>query len=445
MINFSEITKRAVAKREEAAAVGRQMDEEFNPSPESRFLIHAIEGTNTFLTGQAGTGKSTLLKRFLEAPQVRGKVVAVTAPTGIAALNVGGTTVHRWSGMMLGPGDGETNEAAADRLATGPTYDRARKRVRDTDVLVIDEVSMLSGQHFGFLDLWLRRLRGQDAPFGGIQVVALGDFLQLPPVRIDMGKPYDWAFRAPEWEAADFKRIKLTQVRRQDEPVFVQALSGFRIGSMTMRDAEALKSRVIMFPAAHIPRLFTHNAQVDKWNAYRLSELETPEVLFTAETSGLPQALEFFTKNLLTPSRLLLKVGCWVMFTANDNQAGFFNGQQGRVVEIREQKGIVVVEAVGGRVYEVERKEWAWNEGEVQFIQFPLRLAYALTIHKAQGMTLDAAYVDIRAAREPGQAYVALSRVRTLAGLHLKEWPKGWFVSDEAIEFEKATEEGGAR
>lgn len=435
-INF---TQRFEAAKAKAAAESEAMDLDVDVSPENRFLVHAIAGGNVFLTGMAGTGKSTLLRRFLEAPQVRGRTIAVTAPTGIAALNVGGTTVHRWSGMMLGPGDGETDQQAFERLASGPAFDRARRRVRDTDILVIDEVSMLAGRHLSFLDYWLRQIRGHEAAFGGLQVVTLGDFLQLPPVRIDMSKPYDWAFRAPSWDEAEFKVIKLTQVRRQDEPGFVRALGGFRCGSMTYDDAMLLKSRVALFPAANIPRLFTHNAQVDKWNAYRLSELETAEVLLEAETEGIPMALEFLTKNLLTPARLILKPGCWVMFTANNAEAGFFNGQQGKVQEIRGED-TVVVEASNGQVYEVERKDWIWNGGEARFSQFPLRLAYALTIHKAQGMTLDSAYVDIRAAREPGQAYVALSRVRTLAGLHLKEWPKGWFVSDEAIEFEKGKE-----
>ena len=221
--------------------------------------------------------------------------------------------------------------------------------------------------------------------------------------------------------------------------MFVGALGGFRMGSMTMRDAEALKARVVLFPKANIPRLFTHNAQVDKWNAYRLDSLEAEARVYQAETIGTPQMIEFFTKNLLTPARLELKVGAAVMFTANDATEGFFNGQQGTVVELKD--GEVKVEAAGdGRIYEVGRREWSFQDGDATFSQFPLRLAYALTIHKAQGMTLDCAYVDIRAAREPGQAYVALSRVRTLAGLHLKEWPKGWFVSDEAIEFERRAE-----
>ena len=430
---------KTMAARERAVRENEAADQAFNPTPEDRFMSWALSGGNVFLTGQAGTGKSTLLRKYLEEATKKGKRVAITAPTGIAALNIGGTTVHRWCGMMLGPQNGESVEAAVLRLRDGHGYHRAVHRVQGADVLVIDEVSMLSGSHMDFLDRWLRELRGNQEPYGGIQLICLGDFLQLPPVRIDQTQPYDWAFRAPGWERADFKSIRLTKVRRQDEPVFVGALGGFRMGSMTMRDAEALKARVVLFPKANIPRLFTHNAQVDKWNAYRLDSLEAEARVYQAETIGTPQMIEFFTKNLLTPARLELKVGAAVMFTANDATEGFFNGQQGTVVELKD--GEVKVEAAGdGRIYEVGRREWSFQDGDATVSQFPLRLAYALTIHKAQGMTLDCAYVDIRAAREPGQAYVALSRVRTLAGLHLKEWPKGWFVSDEAIEFERRAE-----
>jgi ATP-dependent DNA helicase PIF1 len=437
-VDFAKLKERHLEARARVAAQNEAMDKDFNPTPEDRFMAHALAGGNVFLTGQAGTGKSTLLKRYLEEAVKLGKRVAVTAPTGIAALNIGGTTVHRWSGMMLGPQNGETIEQAVARLRDGHGFFKAQIRVGAADVLVIDEVSMLSGGHMDFLDRWLRELRGVSGePFGGIQLIALGDFLQLPPVRIDMSQPYDWSFRAPAWERADFKAIRLTTVRRQDEPLFVGALGGFRLGSMTMRDAELLKARVVLFPKANIPRLFTHNAQVDKWNAYRLDALEGQERAYKADTCGVSQSLEFYTKNLLTPSLLVLKPGAAVMFTANDATEGFFNGQQGVVVEMADNR--IAVEA-NGRRYDVERREWTWQDGEVSFSQFPLRLAYALTIHKAQGMTLDSAYVDIRAAREPGQAYVALSRVRTLAGLHLKEWPKGWFVSDEAIEFERRAE-----
>jgi ATP-dependent exoDNAse (exonuclease V) alpha subunit len=196
-----------------------------------------------------------------------------------------------------------------------------------------------------------------------------------------------------------------------------------------------------------MPRLFTHNVQVDKWNAFQLSELPGEESILGAEQTGPEHQREFLTKNLLTPATLLLKPGAMVMFTVNKNESGkrdplFVNGQMG-VVE-RVDAGDVPLERdrvwvkTHGDVVAVERFTWRYDSNDPEaatFVQFPLRLAWAMTIHKSQGLTLNSAYLDIRAAREPGQAYVAVSRVRTLAGLQFKEWFRGVHVSPEAIEF----------
>ena len=176
--------------------------DDFDPTPEDRFMVWATSFGNVFLTGQAGTGKSTLLREFLS--RVEGvRDVAITAPTGIAALNVGGTTVHRWCGMQLGPQDGEDFLQAAERLESHPAVHGARKRVRATEVLVVDEISMMAGRHLDFLNYWVKRIREDSRPFGGLQVIFLGDFLQLPPVRTDQSKPYDWAFLSKAWEEAE--------------------------------------------------------------------------------------------------------------------------------------------------------------------------------------------------------------------------------------------------
>lgn len=405
----------------------------FNPTPEARFLAWATTGGNVFLTGQAGTGKSTLLGRFLDWARLKGITVAVTAPTGIAALNVGGTTVHRWCGMQLGPQDAETFEAAAARLESHGAYYGAVNRVQETSVLVIDEISMMAGRQLDFLDFWLKRIREDDAPFGGLQVIFLGDFLQLPPVRTDASKPYDWAFRSEAWQQADFKTIRLETVRRQNDIAFVQALSGFRIGKLRKIDADILRSRVQWFPKAEITHLLTHNAQVDKWNTYRLENVPGDVLTFEARTKGVEQAVDFATKNMSTPRVLQIKVGAAVMFTANDAEQGFANGQIGTITRV---SGTVIHVHSRGSTISLEPRKWFFDNLGVTVWQYPLRLAYAMTIHRAQGLTLDAAYIDIRAAREPGQGYVALSRVRSLPGLHLKEWPKGWFISEEALRFE---------
>jgi len=391
-------------------------------------------GENVCLTGPGGTGKSYRTRRLIERNPSR---FAVTASTGIAALNIGGLTLHRWSGMMLGPQNGETNEDYLDHLMSDKRFSvRAGfDRIRSAETLVIDEVSMLNGRTLDFLDFLARRVRRDDRPFGGIQMIVTGDFLQLPPVKKDPNAPYDWAFESRAWHAADFKIVQLTKIHRQDDAEFVRALSEFRFGRVTGRNADLLRSRVAKFPDANLTRLFTHNAQVDKWNAYRLGEIDSEPKLFDAKLSGPEHQQQFLINNLLTPQCLELKRGARVMFTVNSAEGGFMNGQTGTVTDFG--LGRIAVECEG-RVIGVEPFTWQFDPRDSRsagFKQFPLRLSYAITIHKSQSLTLDSAYIDVRAAREPGQAYVALSRLRTLGGLHLKDWFSGVFVSKAATDF----------
>ena len=411
-------------------------------TPENLFHAHARGGRNCFLTGAGGTGKSTQLRAFIKESPRR---VSVTAPTGVAALNVGGMTIHRFTGMLIGPAAGQSNEDYFAQLERDPRRSilAGFNRVRRCEVLVIDEISMLPGRQFEFVEFLFRRLRGRDEPFGGCQIIVTGDFLQLPPVRTSETERYDWAFQSPAWAAAIFRTFLLEKVRRQDEAAFVHALADFRIGRVWGDSARILQSRVRSNPPSTMPRLFTHNVQVDKWNNFQLSELPGAEAVLHAEQSGPELQREFLTRNLLTPATLHVKPGALVMFTINKNEPGrteplFVNGQLGMVEAV--EPDAVLVKAKTGAEIRVERFTWRYDqqdEDSASFSQFPLRLAWAMTIHKAQGLTLDSAYLDIRAAREPGQAYVAVSRVRSLAGLNFKEWFRGVHVSPEAIEFYK--------
>jgi len=421
-------------------------------TPENLFHSAARGGGNCFLTGAGGTGKSTQLRAFI-ADLAVGHVfadghksrVSVTAPTGVAALNVGGMTIHRFCGMLIGPAAGQSNEDYFAQLQRDPrpSIKAGFNRVRRCEVLVIDEISMLPGRQFEFVEFLFRRLRGRDVPFGGCQVIATGDFLQLPPVRKSETERYDWAFQSPAWAAAGFRTFVLDKVRRQDEPGFVRALADFRIGRVWGDTARILQSRIRSNPPATMTRLFTHNVQVDKWNHFQLSDLPGDETILEAQQTGPDHQREFLTKNLLTPQTLQLKPGALVMFTVNKTEPGsqnplFVNGQLGTVLDVT--PGAVLVKAKTGAEIYVERFTWRYDQQDdssATFSQFPLRLAWAMTIHKAQGLTLDSAFLDIRAAREPGQAYVAVSRVRSLAGLNFKEWFKGVHVSPEAIEFYK--------
>lgn len=412
-------------------------------------------GNNVFLSGMAGTGKSYLIQQYVGQSF---KNVEMCATTGIAALNlqqsiyartgllIPAHTVYRWSGIGLGPKPGQSNTDYYQFLTKQPTraMTNAMRRIQRAQVLVIDEISMLPGKIFEYLNFHFQQIRADTRPFGGIQIIAVGDFLQLPPV--SKTGTYDWCFLSPVWAQAQFISCYLTKIHRQNEPQFINVLNDFREGRIRDETAHILQNRVPRFPSSSIPRLFTHNVQVDKWNTYKLECIEADDVIFEAELKGADFETDFLIKNLVTPQRLRLRRGCRVMFTANlsDGDGGMMaaNGECGTVLDfvpsVRGFGTIVLVKKDDGQEVLAERNVWTYDpqrDDSGSFTQIPLRLAYALTIHKSQGLTLDNAIVDIRAAREPGQAYVAISRVRTLGGLWLKDKIAGVFVSPDAINF----------
>ena len=407
-------------------------------------------GGNVFLSGMAGTGKSTTLLEFI-AQSFRS--VDACATTGIAALNLqdqfrrragvslAAHTIYRWAGIALGPAPGQTFERYWEFLHAGRmpmSRVAAFRRVARCECLVIDEISMLPGKVLDYLDFHCRQIRGNNRPFGGIQLIAVGDFLQLPPVA--QNGAYDWAFMSSAWRAARFQNAYLTTIHRQDEPIFIEALNNFREGRISRAVADTLSKRVKMFVDRKVVRLMTHNSQVDKWNAYQIGEIEGEERSYSAKFSGPEHESEFLAKNSITPTALGLKNGARVMVTSNisDETGGLLavNGQCGTVQAMREESVIVALD--GAATVAIEPRTWTFDpqrDDSGAMEQIPLRPAYALTIHKSQGLTLDRAHIDIRAAREPGQAYVALSRLRSLSGLYLKDWIKGVHVSEAAIKF----------
>jgi ATP-dependent DNA helicase PIF1 len=411
------------------------------------------EGNNTFLTGMAGTGKSHTLLTFIGQSFRR---VDACATTGIAALNLqdqfmrragvplAARTIYSYAGIGLGPAPGQTNDEYFAYLNRNMNRSRinAWKRIRSAEALIIDEVSMIPGRIMDYLDFHFRALRETELPFGGIQIIAVGDFCQLPPVAKN-GK-YDWAFLSPSWESAEFQTVFLSQIHRQADPLFAEALNCFRIGNISRRVADTMHGRVKMFVNRSVVRLMTHNAQVAKWNAYQLGEIDGRENIYNADFTGPEHEQDFLRKNSVTPETLIVKSSARVMVTANlTNKAtgGLLavNGQCGKVLACNPESVRVLLDGEGGEI-DIPVSTWSFDpqrEDSATMTQIPLRLAYSLTIHKSQGLTLDRAHIDIRAAREPGQAYVALSRVKSLHGLYLKEWPKSVAVSTAAINFYK--------
>lgn len=374
-------------------------------------------GNNVFLTGAPGAGKTFVLNEFVGRATRAGKKVAVTASTGIAATHLGGTTIHTWSG--LGIRDFLTKDD--ERWLEG--NDKLIKRYNATDVLVIDEVSMLHGARLDMLDQTAKILRKNEAPFGGLQVILVGDLFQLPPVTRGPGA-IDFVYGSAAWADLNPRICYITEQHRQEgHDGLLNLLEAMRRNELGDEHRLIVGERMGKKPPEDmvLTRLYAHNADVDGINLKHLSALTTKGKTFKMDTKGSKARLEALTKSVLAPERLELKVGAEVMFVANNFAEGFVNGSRGTVVGFSGEKPIV--ELLTGRTIYVEPHSWSVNEdGKVkaEVSQLPLRLAWAITIHKSQGMSLDAAEVDLSKAFTPGMGYVALSRVRSLDGLYLQ-------------------------
>ena len=368
-------------------------------------------GKNVFLTGEPGSGKTHTINRFVEWLKANRKGYAITASTGIAATHIGGVTIHSWSGLGIAS---KVSDYLLDKLYND-TF--AQRRIQSPDVLVIDEVSMLDATFIDNLDIIMRHMRG-DRSFGGIQIVFVGDFFQLPPV-VKEGI-MRFAFESDSWKEADPTICYLTEQHRQSDPEFLDILTSMRAGTTT----KAHKKRLDVCTRAERPetRLFTHNKDVDHINNRELRRLKGEEHLYRMEESGIPFLVSRLKGSCLAPEKLVLKVGASVMFVRNNFDIGYVNGTVG-VVESFDEDGLPVVLTKDGRRITPVLEEWRFDEygtTRAYIRQVPIRLAWAITVHKSQGMSLDAASVDLSRAFEHGQGYVALSRVRSLEGLHLE-------------------------
>ncbi len=372
-------------------------------------------GANAFLTGEPGSGKTHTINTFVEWLRACGIEPSVTAATGIAATHVGGMTLHSWSG--IGVAD-HLSAADIDRIAG---KEHVARRLHKAKVLIIDEVSMLSAATLEAADAVCREARRSALPFGGLQVIFVGDFFQLPPVSRG-GKEVRFAYDSSTWRELNPLVCYLGEQHRQDDDAFLGVLSAIRTGDVGEAHYEALVARrAVRGAPPDAPKLYSHNADVDRLNAEALAELPGGVKRFRMKDSGSAQLVESLKRGCLSPDVLELKEGARVMFTKNSPQGRFVNGTLGTVVAF-DAAGLPLVEVREGDTIAAEPMEWKVEEnGKVRATvsQVPLRLAYAITIHKSQGMSMDAAVMDLSRAFEYGQGYVALSRVRTLAGVHL--------------------------
>lgn len=427
-------------------------------------------GQNVFLTGSAGSGKTYTLNQYIDYLRARRVPVAVTASTGIAATHMNGTTIHSWSGI------GIKDELSDRDLANLSRKQFLADRLKDTAVLIIDEISMLHAKQLNLVSQVLKYVRKNDAAFGGIQVVVAGDFFQLPPIGSKGESNREkFAFMSEAWLDAKFHICYLSEQHRQVSEAanggldLDDILNQIRRQEVTFEAIAALEATFDQNVDINRTRLYTHNLNVNKINDKELAALEGETMRFEATATGDSKLVETLKKTVRTQDDLVLKVGAKVMFIKNNSELGVSNGTMGELigfaaVKIDDSKDtsddliedtaqdaiakntknkakkdkeskekpkdkkpttqkMPVVRLNSGREVIAEPEEWIIEDetGDVlaSYLQVPLCLAWAITIHKSQGMTLEAAEIDLSRTFELGQGYVALSRLKSLAGLQL--------------------------
>ncbi len=371
-------------------------------------------GVNVFLTGEPGSGKTYVINKYIQWLEAAGLSVAVTASTGIAATHIGGLTIHSWSGV------GTRDTLNAYDLDQITTKERLVKRIKKTNVLIIDEISMIDGKMLDMVDIICRTIRNSAEAFGGMQVVYVGDFFQLPPIA-RQGEMLRYAFESRAWEHLAPLTCYITDQFRQEDELLLSLLASIRKGEIEEDHYTLLREQVdITYEGIEPTRLYTHNSDVDTVNASKLAELQGSAKTFKMHSKGNKTFQESLMRNCLSPTLLSLKENAMVMCTKNNFEAGYVNGTLARVVGFDSYEGNPIIETTDKRRITMEPVSWEVNEeGKTlaSIEQIPLRLAWAITVHKSQGMSLDAAEVDLSKSFVYGQGYVALSRVRSLAGL----------------------------
>lgn len=375
-------------------------------------------GENVFLTGAAGAGKTWLLNAYISHLRAHNVAVAVTASTGIAATHLNGRTIHSWSGIGVRDAlDGADIEKLQRNKRVKRNYTAAR-------VLVIDEISMLHPRQLDMVDTIARMMLDPAQPFGGLQVVLCGDFFQLPPItREAAAASKKFAYEAAAWENGGFRVCYLHGQHRQGDDPLLAILNDIRNGTAGEHTKVPLRTRYMREPSGNVrpTRLYARNINVDAINDGELSKLNGGTKVFVMDSTGFGALVEGLKKSCLAPERLSLKAGAEVMFVKNAVDGSYVNGTRGVVTEF-DAEGWPVVRTFDNRLVTAVPEEWKYEENGIiraTVSQVPLRLAWAITIHKSQGMTLDAAEIDLGDAFEPGMGYVALSRLRSLHGLKL--------------------------
>ena len=374
-------------------------------------------GQNVFLTGSAGTGKTYVLNEYIAYLKARKVPVAVTASTGIAATHMNGMTIHSWSGI------GIKNVITSSNLSSMKSKKYLKEHLEKAQVLIIDEISMLHLGQLNSVNTVLKYFKNSESAFGGIQVVFSGDFFQLPPIGYEpIGQRF--AFMSPSWVESNLAVCYLTEQFRQDDNELNEILNEIRTASLSNKSRKHLLAAQDTKLGTKITptKLYTHNVDVDRINREHLSSLKEKPKKFKASTKGNAKILEVFKKSVQAAEVIELKIGAKVMFVKNNPEAGYINGSLGEVIDYSDV-GFPVVKLINGKTIVANQDTWSVEDDGgkalATYNQVPLRLAWAITVHKSQGMTLDAAEIDLSKTFERGQGYVALSRLKNLSNLKL--------------------------
>lgn len=432
-------------------------------------------GSNIFLTGVPGAGKSFVINQYVKWLEDKGIYPAITASTGIAATHIGGRTIHSFVG--IGVVD-YLDEAGIDRILE---RENLYKKLLSTQVLIIDEISMLDAKVLDKVDAILKAVKKSEKAFGGIQIIFVGDFFQLPPVTKKGEETKYFAFMSKAWKEAKLLVCYLEEQYRQTDETFTKLLMAIRENNVDEYHIEILddlknktcekfgwelpkkinaeeysEDEVIIETeiitrkeftngdldeekALDVLELHSHNKNVDEINDSKLKRIFGKEFIFEMLTQGRASLVENLKKTCLSPEILKLKIGAKIIFTKNSLDGKYVNGTLGIVKDL--DKETIIVETKDGKLIDVKREEWQYeDDGKVKakIAQYPLRLAWAITVHKSQGMSLDEAVISLGETFEYGQGYVALSRLRSLEGLFLKSYnAKSLQVNPAICEFDE--------
>jgi len=391
-------------------------------------------GHNVFLTGPAGSGKTFVLNKYIKYLKQKGTKFGITASTGIAATHIGGVTIHSWSGL------GVKDNLSEKDLKKILRKSYVKKRFKGNEVLIIDEISMLNSFQFDSLNKICQMFKMNGEPFGGMQIVCSGDFFQLPPIKRNGDERF--VTESEVWSKMNLKVCYLEEQHRQQNDGLLDFLNHIRqnnpVKAREILSAFALNDK--NYPAI-LTKLYTHNADVDAINSRELEKIAEEPMVYDMKWAGNKNVVDLLKRGCLAQEKLALKKGAKVMFVKNNFDAGYVNGTLGEIAYFDVDDGLPVVSTYNGKTIKAGLATWIIEEDDkikAQVDQIPLRLAWAITVHKSQGMNLDSAEVDLSKCFEEGMGYVALSRLRSLDGLKLNGINGMAFtVSDEAVELDK--------